>query len=338
MFAKITRRDVLKDRRNNRRHPGPRRPRVSLAAQPRLGRRGEARAERRAAAAGDRAARAAARRDAARPAAGRSRRPDSQGTELSRGAGRAAAGRRAERRAAAVASASSSTPCWWSTRPTWPASRRPPSTAGCRSSGRSTTSRAPQAQDVKERGDWTMSAVDESAVPPAHKAQDAFIAAMDNWDEPAADAAVAGLARTAGANEIFELFFRYGMRDFRDDRPQGDLRRQQLADAAMHRLAARRAGAAVAGLRAACRTKATTRPSATTRPTGRSAATTSWPRRFAPTGKTASSDKAATTETARDAAHGVERRRLRARSSSCSTAASRRNRSGTRCSSRPASC
>jgi hypothetical protein len=38
---------------------------------------------------------------------------------------------------------------------------------------------------------------------------------MDNWDEGAADAAVAGLARTAGANEIYELFFRYGMRDFR---------------------------------------------------------------------------------------------------------------------------
>jgi hypothetical protein len=38
---------------------------------------------------------------------------------------------------------------------------------------------------------------------------------MDRWDEDAADAAVAGLARSAGANEICELFFRYGMRDFR---------------------------------------------------------------------------------------------------------------------------
>ncbi len=72
-----------------------------------------------------------------------------------------------------------------------------------------------EARDVEERGDWTMSAVDESAVPPAHKARDAFIAAMDSWDESAADAAVAGLERTAGANEIYELFFRYGMRDFR---------------------------------------------------------------------------------------------------------------------------
>ena len=69
-------------------------------------------------------------------------------------------------------------------------------------------------RDVEER-DWTMSTVDESAVPPAHKARAALVAAMDNWDEAAADVAVAGLARTAGANEIYELFFRYGMRDFR---------------------------------------------------------------------------------------------------------------------------
>ncbi len=73
-----------------------------------------------------------------------------------------------------------------------------------------------EAQDVKERGDWTMSAVNESAVPPAHKAKAAFVEAMDNWDEQAADVAVAGLAHTAGINETYELFFRYGMRDFRD--------------------------------------------------------------------------------------------------------------------------
>ena len=46
--------------------------------------------------------------------------------------------------------------------------------------------------------------------------REAFIAAMDDWDESAADAAVAGLARTAGFNEVYELFFRYGARDFRD--------------------------------------------------------------------------------------------------------------------------
>ena len=47
-----------------------------------------------------------------------------------------------------------------------------------------------QAQDVRE-GNWTMGPVDESAVPPARKARKAFIAAMDRWDESAADAAVA---------------------------------------------------------------------------------------------------------------------------------------------------
>jgi hypothetical protein len=71
-----------------------------------------------------------------------------------------------------------------------------------------------QAADVRE-GNWTMGPVDESAVPSARKARQAFIDAMDNWDEAAADAAVAGLARTAGADEVFELLYRYGSRDFR---------------------------------------------------------------------------------------------------------------------------
>ena len=72
-----------------------------------------------------------------------------------------------------------------------------------------------QAADVRE-GDWTLGPVDEKAVPPSHKAKPAFIEAMDRWDEAAADAAVVGLVRTAGAHETFELFCRYGMRDFRE--------------------------------------------------------------------------------------------------------------------------
>ena len=71
-----------------------------------------------------------------------------------------------------------------------------------------------QARDVKE-GNWTMAPVDEKAVPPARKAKAAFAAAMDNWDEAAADAAIAGLAHSSGANEIYEILFRYGARDFR---------------------------------------------------------------------------------------------------------------------------
>lgn len=71
-----------------------------------------------------------------------------------------------------------------------------------------------QAADVRE-GNWTMAPVKESAVPPAHQARQAFIDAMDRWDEEAADAAVAALARTSSVNEVFELFYRYGCRDFR---------------------------------------------------------------------------------------------------------------------------
>src|SRR4051794_26719439 len=72
-----------------------------------------------------------------------------------------------------------------------------------------------QAQDVRENN-WTMGPVDESALPAARNARKAFVTAMDDWDESAADAAIAALARSAGSNEIYELFFRYGARDFRD--------------------------------------------------------------------------------------------------------------------------
>ena len=72
-----------------------------------------------------------------------------------------------------------------------------------------------QAQDVRE-GDWTMAATHESKVPAPQKAKQAFVQAMDNWDEPGADAAVSGLARTTGADELFEIFCRYGVRDFRE--------------------------------------------------------------------------------------------------------------------------
>src|SRR5688572_643519 len=72
-----------------------------------------------------------------------------------------------------------------------------------------------QAQNDKESG-WRMQPVEESRVPPARKAREAFVEAMENWDVGAADAAVAGLARTAGSHDLFELFCRLGARDFRD--------------------------------------------------------------------------------------------------------------------------
>ena len=71
-----------------------------------------------------------------------------------------------------------------------------------------------QARDVEENN-WTMAPVDESHVPPAHQARAMFIEAMDRWDESKADVAAAALARSAGSNELFDLFARYGSRDFR---------------------------------------------------------------------------------------------------------------------------
>jgi hypothetical protein len=71
-----------------------------------------------------------------------------------------------------------------------------------------------QAQNLRERG-WTMAPVNESAVPPAGKARQSLTDALDHWDEPAADAAIAALARAAKPEDIWELLFRYGARDLR---------------------------------------------------------------------------------------------------------------------------
>ena len=75
--------------------------------------------------------------------------------------------------------------------------------------------KAAQMETVKTSG-WRMSPVNEETVPVASKARQALIEAMDNWDEVGADAAAASLARHVSRNECFELFARYGARDFRD--------------------------------------------------------------------------------------------------------------------------
>jgi hypothetical protein len=72
-----------------------------------------------------------------------------------------------------------------------------------------------QAEEKKKTG-WTLPAVDESKVPSAEKARQAFTDAIENWDVEGVDGPVISLARNAGAHEVFELFFRHGMRDFRD--------------------------------------------------------------------------------------------------------------------------
>lgn len=71
-----------------------------------------------------------------------------------------------------------------------------------------------QAEEERVSG-WKLGPVDENNVPPAHKAKAALIDALNRWDEAAADVAAAGLVRSAGAAEVFELLYRYGMRDFR---------------------------------------------------------------------------------------------------------------------------
>lgn len=70
--------------------------------------------------------------------------------------------------------------------------------------------------ETRQTSGWRMSAVEEAKVPAADKARAAFVAAMDAWDEAGADLAAAALARSAGRNECFELFARYGARDWRD--------------------------------------------------------------------------------------------------------------------------
>ena len=72
-----------------------------------------------------------------------------------------------------------------------------------------------QSQALRE-SNWRMSPADESRIPSAQKAKQAFIDAMEKWDEPAADVAAAGLARHFERGEVFELFARYAARDFRD--------------------------------------------------------------------------------------------------------------------------
>jgi hypothetical protein len=72
-----------------------------------------------------------------------------------------------------------------------------------------------QADDVSQ-GDWSMGPIEESKVPPGHKAKQALVEAMENWDEAAADAAIVGLVRTSSAHEIFETLVRYCSRDFRE--------------------------------------------------------------------------------------------------------------------------
>ena len=152
-------------------------------------------------------------RDAARARVGRSRRSDQEGASLQAASRGVVAGRRARYSAAAggiQVSRGAGRELGESGEPRF--ARRASLAADLLGDRRLQIS---QAQNVKE-GNWAMGPVDERSVPAADKAAAAFATAMDNWDESAADAAVAGLARSAKPQEVFEIFCRYGMRDFRD--------------------------------------------------------------------------------------------------------------------------
>jgi hypothetical protein len=75
--------------------------------------------------------------------------------------------------------------------------------------------KASQAEEKKKTG-WTLPPVDESKVPAADKARQAFVDAIEKWDVEGVDGPATALARTGNAKDVFELFFRYSMRDFRD--------------------------------------------------------------------------------------------------------------------------
>lgn len=71
-----------------------------------------------------------------------------------------------------------------------------------------------QADEASSTG-WRMKPINESVVPSPENARAMFADAMENWDVDKADAATAGLVRTAGATEVFNLFANYAARDYR---------------------------------------------------------------------------------------------------------------------------
>jgi len=73
-----------------------------------------------------------------------------------------------------------------------------------------------QATKKGKKDSWKMPALDAAKLPSATAARQRFTEAMDNWDVEAADLAAAALARSSSAGEVYELFWRYGARDFRD--------------------------------------------------------------------------------------------------------------------------
>jgi len=74
--------------------------------------------------------------------------------------------------------------------------------------------KASQERDAKGK-DYSMTVL-AGALPSPDRAAGELTAAMEAWDEERAERAVAVLARTRGAAEVFELLWRYGVRDYRN--------------------------------------------------------------------------------------------------------------------------
>jgi hypothetical protein len=74
-----------------------------------------------------------------------------------------------------------------------------------------------KAKQIEEEGKtgWKLPPVKADRLPKPHKAKEELVSALNRWDEQAADAAAAAFVRSAGANEVFDLLFRFGARDFR---------------------------------------------------------------------------------------------------------------------------
>jgi hypothetical protein len=75
------------------------------------------------------------------------------------------------------------------------------------------------AQVVKRRkgqGDWVLPVLGGARLPAPAQARRRYLEAMAAWDEEGADLAITALARSTPAEQIRDLLFRHGARDFRD--------------------------------------------------------------------------------------------------------------------------
>ena len=161
----------------------------------------------------DRAAGPPARGHAARAAPGRDRSPHSKRPHVPRGSRGASPCGNPERPAAAGGGVQVP-------RGARGALRSPGRPGIARNGSLASASLGPRPLQAVAGGRCTRRRLDDEgrgpeSVPGSTQAVRAFTAAMDPWDESAADAAAAGLARHASPQEVFEIFARYAARDMR---------------------------------------------------------------------------------------------------------------------------